>query len=145
MTQCTTKCFQEGNKHPLTLRAKHSTTSLPHYISINQNVKITYKFFLGKLLTTMSSMSAMAEWLASRTLDPRVLRSNPGLSVTSACVPGLNTLPQIACVFSDRTRKIVGPFYPDLYSVERLQHTAMLYLVGLLSRLGCLTSGIVNC
>ena len=27
-------------------------------------------------------------WLASRTLDPRVVSLNPGLSVTCACVPG---------------------------------------------------------
>ena len=43
------------------------------------------------------------------TLDPRVVSSNPGLSVTRACVPGQNTLPLIARVFSDTTRKIVGP------------------------------------
>ena len=53
----------------------------------------------------------MAGWLASRTLDPRVVNLNPGLSVTRACVPGQNTLPLIARVFSDRTLKIVGPFY----------------------------------
>ena len=54
----------------------------------------------------------MAEWLASRTLDPRVVRSNPGQYVTRACVPGQNTLiPLIARVFSDTTQKIVGPFY----------------------------------
>ena len=54
----------------------------------------------------------MADWLASRTLDPRLAHSNPRLSVTCACVPGQNTLiPLIACVFSDRTLKIVGPFY----------------------------------
>ena len=40
------------------------------------------------------------------------MRSNPGLSMTLACVPGQNTLiPLIACVFSDVTLKIVGPFY----------------------------------
>ena len=53
----------------------------------------------------------MAGWFASRTLDPRVVRSNPGRSVTRACVPGKNTLPLIARVFSDMTLKIVGPFY----------------------------------
>ena len=50
---------------------------------------------------------AVTGWLASRTLDPR----NPGRSVTRACVPGKNTLPLIARVFSDRTLKIEGPFY----------------------------------
>ena len=55
--------------------------------------------------------SAVAGWLASRTLDPRVVRSNPSVSVTCARVPGQNTLPLIARVFSDRTLKIVGPFY----------------------------------
>ena len=50
--------------------------------------------------------------VASRTLDPRVVRSNRGRSVTCACVPGQNTLPLIARVCSDRTLKIVGPFYP---------------------------------
>ena len=55
--------------------------------------------------------SAVAGWLASRTLEPRVVRSNPGLSVSVACVPGRNTLPLIARVFSDRTLKPVGPFY----------------------------------
>ena len=54
---------------------------------------------------------AVAGWLASRTLDPRVVSSKPGLSVTCACVPGQNTLPLIARVFSDGTLKIVGPFY----------------------------------
>ena len=53
----------------------------------------------------------MAGWLASRTLDPRVVSSNPGLSVTCACVPGQNTLPLIARVFSDRKLKIVGSVY----------------------------------
>ena len=53
----------------------------------------------------------MAGWIASRTLDPRVVRSMPGLSVTCACIPGQNTLPLIARVFSDRTLTIVGPFY----------------------------------
>ena len=54
---------------------------------------------------------AVAGWLASRTIDPRVVSSNPGRSVTCGCVPGQNTLPLIARVFSDRTLKIVGPFY----------------------------------
>ena len=54
----------------------------------------------------------MAGWLASRTLDPRVEHSHPGLSVMCACVPGQNTLlALIARVFSDKTLKIVGPFY----------------------------------
>ena len=53
-----------------------------------------------------------APWLASRTLDPRVVHSNPVQSVTCACVPWQNTLPLIASVFSDRTLEIVGPFYP---------------------------------
>ena len=57
------------------------------------------------------SWGTVAGWLASRTLDPRVVSSNPGISVTRACVPGQNTLPLIARVFSDRTLKIVGPFY----------------------------------
>ena len=48
--------------------------------------------------------------VASRTLDPRVVRSNPGQSVTCACLPG-KRLPLIARVFSGRTLKIVGPFY----------------------------------
>ena len=43
--------------------------------------------------------------------DPRVVSSNPGRSVTCGCVPAQNTLPLIARVFSDRTLKIVGPFY----------------------------------
>ena len=55
--------------------------------------------------------SAIAGWLASRTLDPRVVRSNPGLFVTCTCVPGQNTSPQIAPVLSARTLTIVGPFY----------------------------------
>ena len=54
---------------------------------------------------------AVAGWLASRTIDPRVVSSNPGRSVTCGCVPGQNTLPLIARVFSNRTLKIVGPFY----------------------------------
>ena len=54
---------------------------------------------------------AAGAWLASRTIDPRVVSSNPGLSVACACVPGQNTLPLIACVFSVRTLKIVGPLY----------------------------------
>ena len=54
---------------------------------------------------------AVTKWLASRTIDPGVERSSPSLSVTCACVPGQNTLPLIARVFSDRTLKIVGPFY----------------------------------
>ena len=41
----------------------------------------------------------------------RIERLSPGLSVTCACVPGQNTLPLIALVLSDRTLKIVGPFY----------------------------------
>ena len=53
----------------------------------------------------------MAGWLASQTLDLRVVSSNPGLSVTCGCVPGQNTLPLIARVFSDRTLQIIGPFY----------------------------------
>ena len=57
------------------------------------------------------SWGAVAGWLASRTIDPRVVSSNPGRSVTCGCVPGQNTLPLIARVFSDRTLKIVGPFY----------------------------------
>ena len=57
------------------------------------------------------SYRGVAGWLASRTLDPRVVSSNPGRSVTCGCVPGQNTLPLIARVFSDRTLKIVGPFY----------------------------------
>ena len=44
-------------------------------------------------------------------LDPRVVSSNPGRAVTCACVPGQDTLPQFARVFSDMTLKIVGPFY----------------------------------
>ena len=32
----------------------------------------------------------VAEWLASETLDARVERSSPGLSVTCGCVPGQN-------------------------------------------------------
>ena len=43
--------------------------------------------------------------------DARVVRSNPGLSVSFACVPGQNTLRLIARVLSDRTLTIVGPFY----------------------------------
>ena len=35
-----------------------------------------------------------------------------GRSVTRACLPGQNTLPLIARVFSDRILKTVGPFYP---------------------------------
>ena len=55
---------------------------------------------------------AVAGWLASRTLDPRVVSSKSGLSVACACVPGQNTTTKlIARVFSDRTLKIVGPFY----------------------------------
>ena len=54
---------------------------------------------------------AVAGWLASRTLDPRVVSSNPGRSVTCGCVHGQNILPLIARVFSDRTLQIVGPFY----------------------------------
>ena len=58
--------------------------------------------------------SAMAGWLASRTLDPRVLRSESRpIRDTCGCVPARqNALPLIARVFSDRTVKIVGPFYP---------------------------------
>ena len=52
----------------------------------------------------------MLGWLASRALDPRVVSSNPDLTVTRACVPGQNTFPLIARVFSDRTLQIVGPF-----------------------------------
>ena len=52
--------------------------------------------------------------VASRTLDPRVVRSSPGLSVTRSWA---NTLPQIVRVFSDRTLKIVGPLC--LVSVPR--------------------------
>ena len=44
-------------------------------------------------------------------LDPRVVRSSPSLSVACACVPGQNTIPLIAGVFSERTLKIVGPLY----------------------------------
>ena len=58
------------------------------------------------------TMSSRAPWLASRTLDPRIQRSRPDLSVTCARVPGQNTLPLIARVFSDRTLKLVSPFYP---------------------------------
>ena len=49
----------------------------------------------------------VAGWLASRTLDPRVVSSGR----SCGCVPGQNTLPLIARVFSDRTLNIVGPFY----------------------------------
>ena len=59
----------------------------------------------------LPARGAVAGWLASRTIDPRVVSSNPGRSVTCGCVPGQNTLPLIARVFSDRTLKIVGPFY----------------------------------
>ena len=55
--------------------------------------------------------SAVVERLARRTLDPRVVRSNPGRSVLFAGVPGQSTLPLIARVFSDWTLEIVGPFY----------------------------------
>ena len=56
--------------------------------------------------------SAVAEWLVSRMLDPRVVSSNPGRSVTRACVPGQNTRPLISRVLSetDRKLKLVGPF-----------------------------------
>ena len=49
--------------------------------------------------------------VASRTLDPRVVRSNPGLSVTCAVFLSETLLLIIARVFSDRTLKIVRPFY----------------------------------
>ena len=76
---------------------------------------------------------AVAGWLASRTIDPRVVSSNPGRSVTCGCVPGQNTLPLIARVFSDRTLKIVGPFYQGPYAWScpnglRLVFTAKLSL-----------------
>ena len=56
-------------------------------------------------------MGAVVEWLASRALVSGVMRSNPGRTVTCACVPGQNTLPLIARVFSDGTLQIVGTFY----------------------------------
>ena len=46
------------------------------------------------------------------------MSSNPGRSVTCGCVPGQNTLPLIARIFSDRTLEIVGPFYPVSMSGE---------------------------
>ena len=54
--------------------------------------------------------------VASRALDPKVVSSNPGRSVTCACVPGQHTLPLIARVFSDRTLNIVGPLLPGAYA-----------------------------
>ena len=54
----------------------------------------------------------MAEWSASRMLDPRVERSSPGLSVTlRLCSWAKHFATNCPCVFSDRTLKIVGPFY----------------------------------
>ena len=58
----------------------------------------------------------MAGWLASRTLDPRVVRSSPGRSVTRACVPGQNTLPLMARVFSDRTLENRRSLLPGVYA-----------------------------
>ena len=52
--------------------------------------------------------------VASRTLDPRVVRSSPGLSVTRSWAKQCT---QIVRVFSDRTLKIVGPLC--LVSVPR--------------------------
>ena len=42
--------------------------------------------------------SAVAERLANRTIDPRVMRLNPGLSVSFACVPGQNTTTNYLCI-----------------------------------------------
>ena len=71
----------------------------------------------------------MAGWLASRTLDPRVVSLNPGRSVTCGCVPGQNTLPLIARVFSDRTLKIVGSFYLVSMPGEVKDPTRVIYNV----------------
>ena len=62
-------------------------------------------------------------------LDPRVVRSSPGLSVACACVPGQNTIPLIARVFSDRALKIVGPFYPVSMPGEVKDPTRVIYNV----------------
>ena len=70
---------------------------------------------------------AMAGWLASRTLDPRSVSSNPGRFVTCGCVPGQNTLPLIARVFSDRTLQIVGPFYLVSMPWKVKDHTRVIY------------------
>ena len=48
-----------------------------------------------------NAWSAVAEWLARWTLDPRVVHLNPGQSGSVAYVPEQNTLPL----------KMVGPFY----------------------------------
>ena len=73
-----------------------------------------------------NTWSAVAGWLASRTLDPRVGRSSPGRSVTRAWFTG-KTLP-LSCprVFSDRTLKIVGPFYPVSMSGEVKDGTSVM-------------------
>ena len=77
----------------------------------------------------MEMWDAVAGWLASRTLDPRVVSSNRGRSVTCGCVPGQNTLPLIARVFSDRTLKIVGPFYLVSMPGEVKDPTRVIYNV----------------
>ena len=69
-----------------------------------------------QLQSYSTTWSAVAGWLASRTLDPRVVSSNPGRSVTCACVPGQNTSPLIARVFSDRTLKNLRSLLPGVYA-----------------------------
>ena len=66
--------------------------------------------FRCALPTDMTFVERRGVVVASRMLDPWVVRLNPGLSVTCACVSGQNTT-LIARVFSDRTLTIVGPFY----------------------------------
>ena len=55
----------------------------------------------------------------SDTRPTRVVTSSACRSVTRACVPGQNTLPLIACVFSDKTLKILGPFYQGAVLLTR--------------------------
>ena len=66
---------------------------------------------VAERLGRRASSDVIRTSLASRTLDQRVVYSNPGLFVTRALVFLGNTLPLITRVFSDRTLQIVGPFY----------------------------------
>ena len=90
--------------------ARHDRPPFSHFNTVTRSCKPRTFLFADSAVERRGGAAAAA---ASRTLDPRVVRSDPGRSVTRACVPGQNTfIPLIARVFSDRTLKIVGPFYP---------------------------------